>query len=69
MLILTRKSNESIQIGDDVTFTVLSVQGNKVSIGIDVPKDVGVHRDEIYEKIINPDQAIQKPILQSAGGI
>ena len=48
MLILTRNINKSIQIGDDVTVTILSVNGNQIKIGIDAPKDVGVHREEIY---------------------
>ena len=56
MLILTRRVGEALMIGDDVTITVLSVRGNQVRIGIDAPKDVSVHREEIYNKI-NSDQA------------
>lgn len=53
MLILTRLKNQSIIIGDrEITFTVLGVNGKQVKIGIDAPKDVIVHREEIYEKII-----------------
>ncbi|MCP8351698.1 carbon storage regulator CsrA [Candidatus Synchoanobacter obligatus] len=51
MLILTRKVGESLKIGDDVTITVLSVKGHQVRIGIDAPKDVSVHREEIYNRI------------------
>lgn len=51
MLILTRKVGEALKIGDDVTITVLSVKGHQVRIGIDAPKDVSVHREEIYNRI------------------
>ena len=51
MLILTRRIQESIMIGDDVTITILSVRGNQVRLGIDAPKSVEVHRDEIYHKV------------------
>ena len=51
MLILTRKINESIVIGDDVTVTVLGVQGNQIRLGINAPKNVSVHREEIYDRI------------------
>lgn len=51
MLVLTRNTDESIVIGDDITVTVLAVSGNQVRIGIDAPKDVEVHREEIYQQI------------------
>ena len=51
MLILTRKVGESINIGDDITITILGVSGQQVRIGINAPKNVAVHREEIYERI------------------
>ncbi|XOV82039.1 MAG: carbon storage regulator CsrA [bacterium] len=51
MLILTRKPGESLMIGDDISITVLGVKGNQVRIGVNAPKDVGVHRKEIYDRI------------------
>ena len=51
MLILTRRAKESLKIGDDVTVTVLAVKGMHVRIGIEAPKHVSVHREEVYERI------------------
>ena len=51
MLILTRRTGETVMIGNEVTLTVLGVKGNQVRIGINAPKSVPVHREEIYERI------------------
>lgn len=51
MLILTRRVGETLMIGDEVTVTVLGVKGNQIRIGVHAPKDVAVHREEIYQRI------------------
>jgi carbon storage regulator len=59
MLILTRRVGETLMVGDEVTVTVLGVKGNQVRLGVNAPKDVAVHREEIYNKIQDEDE--QKP--------
>jgi carbon storage regulator len=51
MLVLTRRVDETLMVGDEVTVTVLGVKGNQVRIGINAPEEVAVHREEIYERI------------------
>lgn len=51
MLILTRRVGETLRVGDNVTITVLGVKGNQVRLGVNAPKDVTVHREEIYQRI------------------
>jgi carbon storage regulator len=66
MLVLTRKSNQSIMIGDDVEVSVLSVMGEKVRIGIQAPQEIPVFRKEIYLEIHREDGAIDEPAVRDS---
>ena len=66
MLILTRRVGETVMIGDDVTITVLGVKGNQVRVGINAPKSVAVHREEIYERIKREQQAQMPEKVEAA---
>ena len=58
MLLLTRKPGEKLIINDNITVTVLSVKGNQIRIGIEAPRDVKVHREEIYKRIVKEREAL-----------
>ena len=57
MLILTRKSGEAIRIGDEITLRIIEVRGNPVRVGVEAPKNISVHREEIYELIQDQNRA------------
>jgi carbon storage regulator len=68
MLILTRRVGETLVIGDDVTVTVLGVKGNQVRIGVNAPKNVSVHREEIYDRIQKEKEDDDMPGVAGAEG-
>lgn len=62
MLILTRKTSERVRIGEDIVITVFGINGNQVRLGVEAPRNIEVHREEIYEKIQSENQ-----VKKSAG--
>jgi carbon storage regulator len=68
MLILTRRVGETVMIGNEVTVTVLGVKGNQVRIGVNAPRDVAVHREEIFERIKREEQDGQSPSRSAQSG-
>jgi carbon storage regulator len=69
MLVLSRKKNESIIINDHITVTVVEIRGDKVRLGIDAPKDVTVHRREVYEAILNQSKLREAPLAAPEAGL
>jgi carbon storage regulator len=61
MLVLSRKKNESIIINDDITIVVVEIRGDKVRLGVEAPKDVTVHRQEVYDAIRRSNEALDRP--------
>ena len=69
MLVLSRKKNESIIINDDITIVVVEIRGDKVRLGVEAPKEVPVHRNEVYEAIRRNQQKSDAPdsVVQNDG--
>ena len=60
MLVLSRKKNESIVINNDITIVVVDIRGDKVRLGVEAPKEIPVHRREVYDAIQNNEQSVKK---------
>ena len=69
MLILTRRIGETVVIGDDINITVLGVKGNQVRLGVNAPKDISVHREEIYQRIQNEKQGLSAEDYDNRGNV
>ncbi|RLS57218.1 MAG: carbon storage regulator [Planctomycetota bacterium] len=61
MLVLSRRPNESIVINDKIVITVIEIRGDKVRLGIEAPRDVPIHRSEVYEAILKSSEAVDEP--------
>ena len=66
MLILTRRVGESLRIGDDISVTVLGIKGSQVRIGVNAPKTISVHREEVYDRINNKDSKPSQDDVESS---
>ena len=62
MLVLSRRLNETLVIGNDVKITVLGINGNQVRLGIDAPRDISVHREEVYQRILKEGEEQNKDV-------
>ena len=73
MLVLSRKVDEKIYIGDNIIVQVVAVKGDRVQIGIQAPKDIPIHREEVYQKLIalakSESQSANQSVNQSAGSV
>lgn len=69
MLVLTRRANQSIVIGDDVVVTVLEVRGDQVRLGIRAPRSVSVHREEVFRELVEANRAAASPAPGSLEGL
>jgi carbon storage regulator len=61
MLVLTRKAGEAIRIGDDIKITLVEIDGNNIKVGIDAPRSVNIHREEVYQRILNENKQAVAP--------
>ena len=70
MLILTRRPTETVMIGDDITITVLEVRGNQVKLAFEAPRDVTIHRQEIYERVLKErkQEKLVSPVREEVWG-
>lgn len=64
MLILTRKAGEAVRIGDDIILKVLEIRGNQVRLGVQAPRDLSVHREEVYELILSQNGTASAPVSE-----
>jgi carbon storage regulator len=69
MLVLTRKKDQSIIVGDDIEITIIDIQGDQVRLGINAPKNVSIHRKEIYTEIQNENERAANEELKSLEGL